>query len=152
MFKGSEHVHHKRSIILTSLSSSPAFLAWVMFKQPSASQPTPFIQFRSERYWFCTATTEAGRHLRITPCLRSAGRRLPAPSYLALQRVRLLGLLHLDVVGHDSVVVQLGAVLQVAGQGLGLLGVAQVDHVLGEGVVGLALLGALLVLDLGRRR
>ncbi|TNN67710.1 hypothetical protein EYF80_022026 [Liparis tanakae] len=67
-----------------------------------------------------------------------------------LPGVRLFGLLHLDVVGHDGVVVQLGAVLQVAGERLGLLGVAQVDHVQGKAVLGLALLGALPVLDLNR--
>lgn len=74
------------------------------------------------------------------------------PSYLALERICLLGLLHLDVVGHDRVVVQPGAVLQVTGQRLGLLGVAQIDHVLGKCVVGLALLGALLVLNLRSQR
>lgn len=66
LFKGSVQV--AVNVILTSLSSSPAFLAWVMFIQPSASQPTPFIQFRSERYWFCTAATLVVRHLRKKLC------------------------------------------------------------------------------------
>lgn len=72
----------------------------------------------------------------------------PGLSHLALQGISLFGLLDLDVVGHDGVVVQLGAILQVAGEGLGLFGVAQVDHVQGEAELRLALLGAPLVLNL----
>lgn len=59
---------HKHIIVLTSLSSSPAFFAWAMFRHPSVSQPTPFIQFRSERYWFCGATesvTNQGKYFSI---------------------------------------------------------------------------------------
>lgn len=69
-------------------------------------------------------------------------------SHLTLLGISLLGLLDLDVVGHDGVVVQLGAVLQVTSQSLGLLGMAQVDHIQRKAVVGLILFRALLVRDL----
>lgn len=73
---------------------------------------------------------------------------LPPVLYLALQRVGLLGLLDLDVICHNRVLVELCAVFQVTSEGLGLFGMAQVDHVHRKGVLSLALLGALLVLDL----
>lgn len=69
-------------------------------------------------------------------------------SHITLQGISLLGLLDLDIIGHDGVVVQLGAVLQVTGQSLGLFGMAQVDHIQRKAVVGLVLFRALLVCDL----
>lgn len=69
-------------------------------------------------------------------------------SHLALQGISLFGLLDLDVIGHDGVVVQLCAILQVTREGLSLFGVTQVDHVVRKAEVGLALLRALLVRNL----
>lgn len=68
--------------------------------------------------------------------------------YLALQRISLLRLLDLDVICHHRVVMELCAIFQVASEGLGLFGMAQVNHVLIKSVLSLALLGALLVLNL----
>lgn len=69
-------------------------------------------------------------------------------SHLTLQGISLFGLLDLDVIRHDGVVVQLCAIFQVTCQGLSLFGMAQVDHVVRKAVLGLALLGALLVFNL----
>lgn len=71
-----------------------------------------------------------------------------AMSHLTLQGISLFGLLDLDVVGHDGVVVQLGAVLQVTCQSLGLFGMAQIDHIQRKAVVGLVLFRPLLVFNL----
>lgn len=69
-------------------------------------------------------------------------------SHLTLQGISLFGLLDVDVIGHDGVVVQLGAVFQVAGQSLGLFGMVQVDHIQRKTVVGLVLFRSLLVFNL----
>lgn len=119
-----------------------------MFIHPSVSQPTPFIQFRSDRYWFWKAKQPATCLDFIIRCYLDPGSSPPVLSDLALQGVSLLGLLDLDVISIHGVIVQLGAILQVAGERLGLLGVAQVDHVVREAVLGLGLLGALFVLNL----
>lgn len=75
--------------------------------------------------------------------------RLPyAMSHLTLQGISFFGLLDLDIIGHDGVVVQLGAVLQVTRQSLGLFGMAQVDHVQRKAEVGLVLFRAFLVFNL----
>lgn len=47
---------------------------------------------------------------------------------------------------------QFRAIFQVTGERLSLFGMAQVDHVPGKGVLGLALLGTLLVLNLKKKK
>lgn len=79
---------------------------------------------------------------------RSLGSPLSLISHLALQGISLFGLLDLDVIRHDGVVVQLCAIFQVTCKGLSLFGMAQVDHVQRKAVLGLALFGALFVLNL----